>query len=74
MGVSTGDDGGPAGTAGADGEKGIVKTHAAIGELLDVGGVDTWVSVGRAVIPGHVIGDDQHDVGTSGGTVGGDNQ
>jgi len=62
MRIASGNDGCPAWATGADGEESIIETHAGISQFLNVRCFDVRVSVGSAVVPGHVIGDDEHDI------------
>src|ERR1051325_3321321 len=64
--IAAGDDRGSAGAAGGACKKGAIETHPFASEAGEVGGFNSLVTVRGAVVPGHVVGDDEHQVGRSG--------
>ena len=63
MGVASGEDAAAAGAAGAAGEEGAVESHSFGGEAIDIGCLYGFVAIGATVIPGHIVGDDDDEVG-----------
>ena len=60
--VATGDDAGAAWAAGGNRDKSIIKSHPFISEALEIRGHDRVMPVGRRVIPGEVIRDDENQI------------
>ena len=63
VGVSTGKDTGSAGRTGTDGEEGMVEAHPLGGEAIEVWGLHGPVPEGAKVIPAHVVGENDDEVG-----------
>ena len=54
---------GSAGAAGIGGEISVFEKHAAFGESIEVWGLDRGMTVRAVVVPVHVVGDDEDEVG-----------
>ena len=61
--ITPGDHAGPARTAGAGRNEGVVEADAFSGEAIDVGGIQRRMTVGTAIIPSHVVRDDDDEIG-----------
>src|SRR3954469_21328503 len=63
MRVAPRDEAGAAGAARTGRDEGPVESHPLSGQSVDVRRPDLVIPVGTAVVPCHVVGDDQDDVG-----------
>ena len=63
--IEPGDDAGAAWAAGTSGQKGLVKSHPLGRQPIQVGRLNMGVAVRAHVIPGHVVCNDQNEVGWS---------
>ena len=60
--ISAGDNTGATGTARVRSEIGVLESETGLGESVDVWGFDGRMPVGAAIVPVHVIGDDEDNV------------
>ena len=63
VGVTSGDETGPGRAARRSREKGPLEAHPPVGEALEIGGHDGFVTKGREVVPSEIVGEDDDEVG-----------
>ena len=63
VGVATSDHAGTAGTAGTGGQERTIEAHAFAGQLVDTGRSNSFVPVCSAIVPSHIVGNQEDDIG-----------